>query len=230
MPVILPEVPKVEAAIIEMTNAVRAQSKLGAVAINPQLTTAARAYAQLLAASGKFSHDADGDLQSRTERAGYKHCKVSENLASHQDSRGFESRALAKSVVEGWLNSPGHRANLLDGTTNEIGIAVIRTPDRDPKYISVQLFGQPLAQALTFQVSNSANEAVNYVFAGKTHDLKPHMAVTHQSCQPGELAFEKKGLKPLAARFTAADGKSYVVSPTGSGSLKVDVSERLTVK
>lgn len=230
MAALLPDLPKVELAIIEITNTVRAEAKLGSVAISPQLTAAARAYAQLLAKSGVFSHEADGTLSDRVQRVDYKHCLVAENLASHQDSRGFETRALAKSAMEGWLNSPGHRENLMTPGLTEIGVAVAKSPDTTPKYIAVQVFGRPQSLSITFQVSNATNEQVSFAFAGKTHELKPHMAFTMQSCSAGPVSFEKKGARSFTARYDAADGKTYVVNAPASGPLRVDVGVRQTVK
>jgi hypothetical protein len=230
MAALLPDLPKVEAAIVEITNTVRTEAKLATVIVSPQLTAAARAYAALLAKSGAFSHDADGSLSDRTHRVGYKHCSIAENLALHQDSRGFETRALAKSAMEGWLNSPGHRENLMTPDMTEIGVAVAKAPDKDAKYIAVQLFGRPQSLSITFQVSNATGELMTFAFAGKSHDLKPHMAVTMESCSAGQVSFEKKGVKPFSARYDAADGKSYVVNGATGGPLRVDVGARQTVK
>ena len=231
MPTILPELPKVEAAIVEITNTVRAEAKLPAVVVSPQLTAAARAYANLLAASGQFTHEADGSLSDRTQRAGYQHCLVAENLALHQDSRGFQSRALAVAAMEGWLNSPGHRKNIMTAELTEIGVAVAKAPDKDPKYIAVQLFGRPESMSISFQVSNTSAETVSFGFNGKARELTPHMAVTMHSCSAGPLSFEKKGAKPFSARYDAKDGTNYVVSgDSGAASLKVEISKRHTVK
>ncbi|MEQ1710072.1 MAG: CAP domain-containing protein, partial [Hyphomicrobium sp.] len=142
----LPDVPQVEVAIVELTNAFRREHKLGEVKANAALAKAARDYAAFLARSGTFSHTADGrEPSARAESAGYQYCQVAENLALNLDSRGFESRALAGQAVEGWKNSPGHRKNLLAPHVVEIGVAVVRAPDKDPKFISVQVFGRPKA-------------------------------------------------------------------------------------
>ena len=53
----LPDLPQTEIAIVEMTNALRKQSKLGEVKPNAALTAAARAFAGYLAKTGKFGHD-----------------------------------------------------------------------------------------------------------------------------------------------------------------------------
>lgn len=227
----LPDLPKVEQAIVEITNTVRKDAKLGQVIVNPQLTQAARAYATLLAKSGKFSHDADGTLGDRTGRVGYAHCTIAENLALHQDSRGFESRALAVSAMEGWLNSPGHRKNLMTAEMTEIGVAVAKAPDKDAKYIAVQLFGRPQSLTIAFQISNASAETVSFAFEGKSRDITPKMAFTMRSCSGGPLSFEKKGAKAFTARFEATDGINYVINgSTTNAPLRVDPTKRETVK
>jgi hypothetical protein len=231
MAVILPDIAKVEAAIVEITNTVRTQASLGPVTVSPQLTQAARDYAALLARTGKFSHDADGTLTDRTGRAGYQHCLIAENLASHRDSRGFESRALAKSAMEGWLNSPGHRQNLMTGDVTEIGVAVAKTPDKDPQYIAVQVLGRPQSAMVTFQVSNSSTTPVSTAFQGKSREIAPHMSVTMQACSGGPLAIRAGGSKAAESRFEVANGASYVVVSGGEGGkVRVEIKTRQTVK
>ena len=54
----LPDLPKTEIAIIQMTNAFRREQKLGTLSSNKQLAAAARAYAAYLAKAGALSHSA----------------------------------------------------------------------------------------------------------------------------------------------------------------------------
>ena len=140
----LPDLPQTEIAIVEMTNAFRKASALQEVRPNGVLAAAARAFAEYLAKSGQFSHEADGRKpEDRALAQGYSYCLVAENLARNLNSRGFESRQLAREVVEGWKGSPGHRENLLLGDATEIGVAIVRVPDKHPKFVSVQMFGRP---------------------------------------------------------------------------------------
>lgn len=227
---ILPELPKVEAAIVEITNTVRAEQHLAALTVSAELTAAAKAYAALLARKGLISHDADGKLSDRTGRAGYQHCMIAENLAMHQDSRGYQSRALAVAAMESWLNSPGHRDNLMKAEITETGVAVARTADPVPKYISVQLFGRPQALSIAFQVSNSSAEAVSLTFGGETSEVAPHMAMTMQSCSAGQLVVHKATGKAVVGKYQATDGMNYVISPGGPAGLKVEAVKRITVK
>ena len=167
----LPDLPQTEIAIVEMTNAFRKDNKLGALKPNAALTAAARAFADYLGKSGKFGHEADGRQPAqRAEAQGYRYCTVAENLALNLDSRGFETQQLAREAIEGWKGSPGHRANMLRPHVTEIGVAVVRAPDRDPKFISVQLFGRPESLKIQFTIENQAG-AVGALQAGRGDDL-----------------------------------------------------------
>ncbi|MEW5962050.1 MAG: CAP domain-containing protein [Pseudomonadota bacterium] len=230
----LPDIAKVEAAILEMTNAYRAEVGRGAVALNVALQKAARQYADYLARAKDFSHTADGrEPGERAKSAGYQMCAIAENLSLNLDSRGFESRALARQAVEGWINSPGHRDNLVAPHVTEIGIAVVRAPDAHPKFVTVQLLGRPQSLALKFQISNGSKRSVGYTFAGERHELPPHHAVTHETCEPGWISFEaaaQDGPKTLAARYEARDGLVYTLKEDAARGIVVDVAARKTVR
>lgn len=225
MPAVLPDTPAVEAAIIELTNVYRGKQKLGALSANPDLTRAARAYAAYLAKYGQFSHTADGrQAGDRITSAGYAWCQVGENLALHVDSRGFESRALAQKSVEGWINSPPHRANMVAPYMTDIGVGVARAKDKDPKFISVQLFGRPQSLQYEFQVSNTTQTSVGYSFAGEAHDVAPSMAITHSACNPSEISFDSFGAKRLSMRYEALDGLVYKLKPDPAAGVRIEIT------
>jgi len=210
----LPDLPQTEIAIVEMTNAFRKESRLGAVKPNAALTAAARAFADYLARTGKLAHEADGRRpEERAEAQGYRYCLMSENLAMNLDSRGFESRALAREAVEGWKKSPGHRANMLQPAVTEIGVAVVRAPHRDPKFISVQLFGRPEAMKVQFRIENQAHAPVGYALGEETHTLPVRGIVTHASCEPEHLTFENA--IRATPRFEPRNGDRFVVRESG---------------
>ena len=87
-----------------------------------------------------FEHEspfgvAVGDL---ARRVGYGYISVGENLAMGT----FRSE---QDLVNAWMNSPGHRANILNKNYTEIGVAVIRGVfEGKPIWMSVQHFGRPL--------------------------------------------------------------------------------------
>lgn len=217
-----PDLPQVEIAIVEMTNAVRKQHGLGEVVPEPKLTAAARGYARFLATSTEFSHTADGRQPSdRAEAAGYQACFVSENLSSNLDTRGFETRQLAREAVQGWLNSPSHRRNMLDKHAVDIGVAVAKTPGKE-RYISVQMFGRPYSRAYQFRINNAAGQTVTYEFLGETYEIKPRYTTRHTECLPGEIVFRQPSSNSVLARYQTQDGDVFVLRRTNSG-VKVEL-------
>ncbi len=230
-----PDVATVESAIVEMTNAFRAENKLAAVKTSTALTAIARAYAKYLAKSGQFSHTADGrGAGDRISAGKYDWCQIGENLALNSDSRGFKSRDLAKKAVEGWINSPGHRSNMVSASVTEIGVGVVASSDKVPKYLTVQLFARPKSMQFEFQISNSTKLPVTYSFSGETRTIEPHFAVTHAACMPGTIAFDKfgkgKSAKPVNAQYEAAQDKVYMLKGDAKSGLTVEIAAREKVK
>lgn len=213
----LPDLPQSEQVIIEMTNAFRREQKLAPVKPNAALTAAARAFARYLAETGRFGHTVDGRQPAdRTKAAGYKHCIVAENLAMNQDSRGFETRALAGQAVTGWQNSPPHRAAMLNPHVTEIGVGIVRAPDAAPKFLSVQLFGRPDSLKYSFRVENLSEVTVRYTFRGEPIDVPKRSSVTQTECVGDVLTF-----RSIDGRFTPTDGAVYRLTGSGTG-LKVE--------
>lgn len=221
----LPDLPQTEAAIVEMTNAFRKANTLQAVKPNTALAAAARAFAEYLAKTGKFAHEADGRTPAeRTQAQGYRYCLVAENLGWNLNSRGFESRQLAREVVEGWKTSPDHRENLLLPGATEIGVAVVRVPDKNPKFLSVQLFGRPESLKVTFSIQNLSGRAVRYDHGAEADMLQPRETVSHADCDPRHLSFDRSGEAP--ARFNPRDGDRFVIRSGSDRAIQVDVERK----
>jgi hypothetical protein len=231
MAALVPDLPRVEQHIVEMTNQVRAEQKLPALKVNGMLAKAARAFAQKVATSGTFSHTADGRTPAqRAENAGYKHCDIAENLAMDQDAHGFDTGALALQAVAGWMISPPHRANILRGSVSEIGVGVARAPGPKPKFISVELFGQPASSILTFKISNVASVAVSYAFGDRAHELKPGSSVVLSSCTQERLVVTKPGglfsSATEVANLKPENQHHYTLKADGSGALSLEIAAR----
>lgn len=109
--------------------------------MNPLLEEAARLKAEDMAEKGYFSHvSPDGKSPWYwISGAGYKFIYAGENLAVD-----FE---YSEDVNEAWLNSPGHRDNILNNQFTEIGIATAegRYNGRKTTFV-VQMFGTPVPQ------------------------------------------------------------------------------------
>ncbi|MEU6060860.1 sigma-70 family RNA polymerase sigma factor [Streptomyces sp. NPDC047097] len=102
--------------VTALVNTERQRNGCGPVSQNGQLDTAAQRHSEDMAARGYFDHTSpDGtDPGDRITAAGYRWSTYGENIA-----RGQQTPA---SVMDSWMNSPGHRANILNCSFKEIGI------------------------------------------------------------------------------------------------------------
>ncbi|MDQ1007449.1 uncharacterized protein YkwD [Streptomyces sp. V4I23] len=107
-----------EAQVLALVNKERAAAGCGPVTANDRLTRAADDYSDVMADSGVMSHTGpDGStMTSRVEAAGYAWSTLGENIAQGQPD--------AASVMDAWMNSPGHRANILNCSFEELGVGV----------------------------------------------------------------------------------------------------------
>jgi uncharacterized protein YkwD len=123
--------------IVRYTNEHRARNGLPAFVSSPRLMQAAQLHAQQMAQYQRMDHAISGaqypTLQSRLEAVSYPYRNAAENV-------GWNSQS-AQSAVTGWMNSPGHRANILDPALSEIGAAMVRSAKGEPYWI--QVFGTP---------------------------------------------------------------------------------------
>lgn len=126
------------AVLVDMANQDRSENRLHGLRINPVLTKAAQLKADDMAAKSYFAHTSpEGvDPWHWFDEAGYKFSYAGENLAvDFNDS---------SAVNAAWMNSPAHRANLLDQHYTEIGIAVSQGFYQGrPTTFVVQEFGTP---------------------------------------------------------------------------------------
>ena len=113
----------VSAAIICLLNQERAAHGLGPLHNNPKLGRASKGMAKLMVKQRFFAHDTPGgkSLLDRVKPTGYVKgsWQLGENLAW-----GSGALATPRSIVNGWMHSPGHRANILHGAFRDIGIGV----------------------------------------------------------------------------------------------------------
>ncbi|MFM7425500.1 MAG: CAP domain-containing protein [Elainella sp.] len=102
--------------IVQLTNAFRQQNGLAPLTVDSRLSSAAQLHAQNMALQDFVSHTgADGSgIGDRISATGYRWSLAAENIAA-----GYQTAAAA---VQGWIDSPGHRANLLDPQLTQIGV------------------------------------------------------------------------------------------------------------
>lgn len=113
--------PAGEQQMLQLVNQARADAGLQPLRLDPALTEVARAHSTEMFALGYFSHDSPdaGSPSDRLTAAGIPFLAMGENIA------------LAPSVEtahRNLMNSPGHRANILDPAFTRVGIGIIAAP------------------------------------------------------------------------------------------------------
>jgi uncharacterized protein YkwD len=116
--------------VIRLTNEERAAGGCGPLTNNDMLHKAALGHSTDMAENDYFSHTSrDGSsMADRVDRQGYRWRSLAENIAA-----GYRSPAA---VVEGWMNSSGHRDNIMNCGLTDIGVGF-------HNYYWTQNFGTP---------------------------------------------------------------------------------------
>jgi uncharacterized protein YkwD len=115
--------------VLQQLNQIRRAHHLVPFVLNPSLGAAAREHSQDMLENGFFAHESsDGEpfwkrIQSFYPRPPYGFWSVGENLY------WSSGPTTASGSVDAWMESPGHRANILDPAWRQIGIATASSPD-----------------------------------------------------------------------------------------------------
>lgn len=127
--------------VIYWTNIQREKAGLPVLKENTKLNTSAELKVQDMFKNQYFAHNSPagqgvGDL---VEKNGYQYILIGENLALGN----FENDEI---LVQGWMDSPGHRENILNSRYQEIGVAVEKGIfEGKSTWLAVQHFGLPLS-------------------------------------------------------------------------------------
>lgn len=105
--------------VLSLVNQYRAQNGLGALTLSDELSNVAQAKAQDMKNNNYFSHNSPtyGTPFEMMQSFGVTYRTAGENIAM-----GYSSPAA---VVEGWMNSEGHRANILNGSFTQMGLGYV---------------------------------------------------------------------------------------------------------
>lgn len=130
-----------DSGVLAWTNQQRGSYGVAALAANPQLSLAAAIKAQDMLDKQYFAHESPTGAgpSDLAEETGYDFISVGENLAMGNFKNDED-------LVQAWMDSPGHRENILNAAYMEIGIAVIQGVFEGEKvWMAVQEFGRPLS-------------------------------------------------------------------------------------
>lgn len=140
--------------VVSQVNQQRASAGLAVMSTNPLLMQAAQAKANDMFANQYWSHTSPSGAEpwSFIKSAGYSYRVAGENLA-----RDF---AVTDQAVTAWMQSPTHRANILNNRYTETGVAVVNgTLNGVETTLVVQLFGSP--QLAPPQLASAPTPAVS---------------------------------------------------------------------
>jgi uncharacterized protein YkwD len=167
-----------ESKLFELLNQARSENGLPALRWNDQLATAARRHAVLMADRKELSHDFPGEsnLQERAAAAAVRFSRIAENVGLGP---------TPERIHDLLMHSAGHRANILDSDSNEVGIAIVR---RDKSLFAVQDF----AHTVAFLDAGQQTELVStllqnegFTVANLEHDMTRYCVNDSEPALPG---------------------------------------------
>jgi uncharacterized protein YkwD len=133
-------------ATVCLLNQQRATAGLQPLSVSAPLTTTAQAYAEYMVSNEHFAHlDEDG------HNVVYRVLQTDPSIANRWEVIGENlgwgtfGMATPRSMVEGWMNSPAHRANILYPDYQEIGVGVTPgapLPDKTDALTYTTVFGK----------------------------------------------------------------------------------------
>lgn len=118
--------------VLAQCNAQRQANGIAALSLDPELTKAANIRAQEIATL--FSHTRPDGRKCFTvlDQIGYSYWSAGENIAA-----GYGN---SSAVMNGWMNSPGHRSNILNAGFKRLGVGYVYIPNSEYGYYWVQIF------------------------------------------------------------------------------------------
>ena len=144
--------------LFKLVNKDRAKQKLPALQWNDALTQAAQAHAPWMAREKKLLHQfpAEPGLSERVSAAGLHFDAVAENVAQVVNTE--DAKRDAAQANETLMNSPPHRANILNAKYNSVGIAIFRAGEQ---VWVVEDFAHSFAQIAVTDIESRAEQAIN---------------------------------------------------------------------
>jgi uncharacterized protein YkwD len=191
--------------VLELTNIERSKLSLSPLTFNTQLLNAAATHSQNMAVQDFFSHTGkDGSsLGSRISATGYQFSAAAENIAA--------GSSTPEQVVSSWMNSSGHRANILNPNLKEIGIGYYFLAD-DTGRVN---FNHYWTQVFATSLDGSVNPA-----PAPTPTPTPNTLVSIISPIPNATG---DGSPTTAPKNTASDG-NYFLSDSADTQISVNAA------
>ena len=200
--------------LLDGTNQQRTNNGLGALHLNATLSQAAQAKAADMVTADYWSHTSPSGKTPWPfiSAAGYSYSTAGENLAY-----GFST---SNETIAGWMNSPGHRANILNGSYVDVGFGIINAENYQSngnQTIVVAMYAAPYAAPVA---SSAENTPVSSVPVATTHSSQDSenqspatsAAVEEQPAQNTTKTTEDTAIPASATKQGEADKTDVSVS------------------
>lgn len=197
--------------LLESTNEERSAHNLNSLTLNSSLANAAQAKADDMVARDYWSHQTPehNDPWIFIKHTGYTYQSAGENLAY-----GFDS---SKGTTMGWMNSPEHRANILNTNYSEVGFGIAQSANYQnkgeqtvvvafyakPGAATAQLASQPLTEA------PPANNAAGNVSATVPEQQVSRIELVANGSAPWSLFAISAGVTILLIVFITRHGFAW---------------------
>lgn len=200
-----------------LSNQARTDNGIAALTVNQKLSNAAQAKADHMAANDYFEHTApDGTTGWYfIGQQGYTYTMAGENLAATNES--------ASAVVDGWMNSPGHRANLLNASFTDVGYGIAYQGDfqgYQNVYFVVALYAVPTAASTPTPTSppQTTTNVSGSTASPASSPVGPNTGSASEPTEPTAAPTEQKLSDTAApAGLTGTEPAALALSGTVSG-------------
>jgi uncharacterized protein YkwD len=118
---------EVEGNVFQLTNEVRRDHYLAPLGRDTSLIDAARVHSDDMLREDFFSHDnPNGTTPEKRIAPAFSHtlARVGENIWGGHGYDYSDATLMARIIVDSWMSSPGHRANLLNPNYTHMGVGV----------------------------------------------------------------------------------------------------------
>ena len=120
--------------VLALVNEERCKVGVAPLTLSAELQSAAAIRAEEI--TQKFSHTRPDGTNFQTILPNSRYYIAGENIAA--------GNSTAAKVVQQWMNSPGHRANILRSEYTELGVGYVYKENSQYKHYWVQIFGRPM--------------------------------------------------------------------------------------
>lgn len=185
------------AELLQDTNDQRAANNVAALSLNATLNQAAQAKAHDMATNNYWAHTSPSGLTPWyfITQAGYGYTTAGENLAY-----GF---ATASDALTGWMNSPGHRANILNAAFTEVGFGIIDIPNYQSQGEQTLVVAMYAAPAHVMQTTPTVTQSTTQT---TTATATPTAQATTDTVTPTTTAKTTTGATSTSAAAAASSG------------------------